>query len=171
MRPVFNMSSSSFQLSMQSALMQITRVKLARQPTIFAASTRVPAALRKALLPPTLVLVLSLLVPALTPVQAQTPAQQVPAGIAATHRQLLDQYCSECHNQEDFSGSISFDLLDADNVLNDAETWEKVLLKLEAGMMPPPGKERPDSKQVAGFIAGVAETQQRCALVASHESA
>src|SRR5688572_1231185 len=58
--------------------------------------------------------------------------------VGEDHLQLLDQYCSDCHNQDDFSGGLSFDLLDVDNVLTDAETWEKVLLKLEAGMMPPP---------------------------------
>jgi hypothetical protein len=78
--------------------------------------------------------------------------------IAPKHMEMIDEYCVACHNQEDFSGGFSFDLLDQDNVLTDAETWEKVLLKLEAGMMPPPGKDRPDAAQVAGFVDAVAGT-------------
>jgi hypothetical protein len=97
-----------------------------------------------------LVLATSLCVPVLA--QAQS------AAIGNNHLQLLDHYCSECHNQDDFSGGLSFDLLDANNLLSDAETWEKVLLKLQAGMMPPPGKERPASQQVAGFVDAVAST-------------
>lgn len=84
-------------------------------------------------------------------------AQAQPA-IDKNHVQMLDKYCSECHNQDDFAGGISFDLLETNNVLKDAETWEKVLVKLQAGMMPPPGKDRPDSKQVAGFVGDVANT-------------
>jgi hypothetical protein len=61
--------------------------------------------------------------------------------IGKDHVEMLDRYCSECHNQDDFSGGLSFDLLDTNNLLADAETWEAVLLKLKAGMMPPQGKE------------------------------
>lgn len=85
-------------------------------------------------------------------------AQAQSAGIADNHVQMLDKYCSECHNQEDFAGGISFDLLNANNVRADAETWERVLLKLQAGMMPPLGKDRPDAMQVAGFVADVSRT-------------
>src|SRR6187401_2176888 len=70
-------------------------------------------------------------------------AQAQSTGIGKDHVEMLDRSCSECHNQDDFSGGLSFDLLDTNNVLTDAETWEKVMLKLESGMMPPPGKERP----------------------------
>ena len=83
---------------------------------------------------------------------------QAQAPIDPKHMELLDQYCSDCHNQEDFSGGLSFDLLDANNVLTDAETWEKVLLKLEAGMMPPPGKERPAREEVEGFVGDLSNT-------------
>jgi hypothetical protein len=97
-----------------------------------------------------LVLAMTLCTPVL--VQAQ------PVAIAKNQLQMLDRYCSECHNQEDFSGGISFESLDANNVLTDAETWEKIMLKLQGGMMPPPGKDRPESKQVASFVNDVAHT-------------
>jgi hypothetical protein len=95
-----------------------------------------------------LALAVSLCAPVLAQAQALDP----------NHLQLLDQFCSDCHNSEDFSGGISFDLMDADNVLTDAETWEKVMLKLEAGMMPPPGKERPDAERIEQFVSDVATT-------------
>jgi hypothetical protein len=100
--------------------------------------------------PRKLVVALALCVPVLA--QAQS------AGLDERHVQMLDQYCSDCHNQDDFSGGLSFDLVDTNNVLSDAETWEKVLLKLEGGMMPPPGKERPGSEQLENFVSEVADT-------------
>ena len=72
------------------------------------------------------------------------------------HQQLLENYCSECHNFDDFAGGLAFDLLDINDLLSDAETWEKVLLKLKAGMMPPLGKERPDNNEVQAFVADMA---------------
>jgi len=74
------------------------------------------------------------------------------------HLQMLEEYCSECHNFDDFAGGLAFDLLDTDNLLSDAETWEKVLLKLKAGMMPPLGKERPANKDVQAFVSDIAHT-------------
>ena len=71
------------------------------------------------------------------------PALAQTAGLTRAQRELLDRHCSECHNQDDFAGGIAFDLLDTGNLLHDAETWEKVLLKLQAGMMPPLGEPRP----------------------------
>ena len=72
------------------------------------------------------------------------------------HLQLLEDYCSECHNFDDFAGGLAFDLLDTNDLLSDAETWEKVLLKLKAGMMPPLGKERPENHEVQAFVADMA---------------
>jgi hypothetical protein len=75
--------------------------------------------------------------------------------VGKDHVETLDRYCSECHNQDDFSGGLSFDLLDTNNVLADAEKWEAVLLKLKAGMMPPQGKDRPAEAEVAALVENV----------------
>ena len=80
------------------------------------------------------------------------PVVTLAQGIGDNHAQLLDRYCSECHNLDDFAGGLAFDLMDTDNVLSEAETWEKVLLKLKAGMMPPLGEDRPGSAQVTAFV-------------------
>jgi hypothetical protein len=86
-------------------------------------------------------------------VQAQSSASNT--GIDEDHVQMLDQYCIECHNFEDFAGGLSFDLLDTSNLFTDAESWEKVLLKLKAGMMPPLGEDRPSASNVVNFVADV----------------
>src|SRR5688572_32376066 len=56
---------------------------------------------------------------------------------------LLDEYCTECHNLDDFAGSTAFDLLARDSLAKDADTWELVIRKVRTGMMPPAGKPRP----------------------------
>jgi hypothetical protein len=60
-----------------------------------------------------------------------------------TQKALINQYCSGCHNQRLKSGGLSFDSLDPGNVAAHPETWEKVVTKMRAGLMPPAGIPRP----------------------------
>jgi hypothetical protein len=65
---------------------------------------------------------------------------------------VLETYCSDCHNQDDFSGGIAFELMEQGTLHDDAETWEKVVRKLRGGMMPPPGEPRPNAKELDNFL-------------------
>ncbi|MEK9648603.1 MAG: hypothetical protein VW337_05760 [Gammaproteobacteria bacterium] len=47
---------------------------------------------------------------------------------------VIDSYCTDCHNLEDFSGGFAFDLLAPDAIHEDAELWEEVVRKLRGGM-------------------------------------
>ena len=70
---------------------------------------------------------------------------QAPAGhSAAPERALLERYCVTCHNDQLRTAGLSLEALDLGDVRADAEIWEKVVLKLRAGMMPPAGRPRPD---------------------------
>ena len=69
------------------------------------------------------------------------------APAANPHKALLDRYCLTCHTQrlkERGTVPIALDGLDLSRVGADAETWEKVVLKLRAGLMPPAGAPRPE---------------------------
>jgi hypothetical protein len=69
---------------------------------------------------------------------------------------LVDRYCVECHNQAELAGGVSFERLDADDVLGDAAIWEKMLRKLRAGAMPPSDSSpRPEPEQVAWLVESV----------------
>ena len=71
-------------------------------------------------------------------------AQTTPAPLpAASERKLLDQYCVTCHNQRLKTAGLTLDKLDPSNVAAHPESWEKVVRKLRAGMMPPAGLPRP----------------------------
>ena len=80
-------------------------------------------------------------------------AAVVPAAAEADkHWGMLDKYCVECHNFEDWKGGIAFDTMLPDSVPQDAKTWEKALERLRGRLMPPPGKPLPDEKTREGFI-------------------
>src|ERR1700722_19505043 len=69
----------------------------------------------------------------------------------AQDRTLLDHYCIGCHNEKIRSGNLAIDKLDLAHPSNNAETWEKVVRKIRAGMMPPAGMPRPDRATLDGF--------------------
>ena len=76
---------------------------------------------------------------------------------------FLQQYCIECHNSTDTSAAalfagLFFDKVDVMNVAENRETWEKVVRKLGAGMMPPAVKPRPDAVAERNFL-GYLETE------------
>ncbi len=64
---------------------------------------------------------------------------------------LLEQYCVTCHNQKMKTAGLMLDKLDLSHPAPDAETWEKVVRKLRAGMMPPGGLPRPDRATLDAF--------------------
>src|SRR6266704_1135828 len=66
---------------------------------------------------------------------------------ASPQRAFIDRYCLTCHTQkskERGTVPIALDTVNLSNVAADAEVWEKVVRKLRAGLMPPPGAPRAD---------------------------
>ena len=61
---------------------------------------------------------------------------------ATTPGELIDRYCSSCHNDRIQTAGLSFDSLNGVNPSGDAEVWERIILKLRSGAMPPPGRPR-----------------------------
>jgi mono/diheme cytochrome c family protein len=62
---------------------------------------------------------------------------------AAAADRLIEGYCIDCHNNAEFTANLTLEGHDLAAVEDDAEMWESVIRKLRAGMMPPPGLERP----------------------------
>jgi hypothetical protein len=96
---------------------------------------------------------------ALSSVGGQQPVGRVPAS-GATASGVSDvtrTYCVTCHNDTLKTGNLSLQGLSLDRVGADAETWEKVVRKIRAGLMPPAGARRPDRATLDGF-AGAIET-------------
>ena len=85
------------------------------------------------------------------PEPPSTPRPEPAVFAQVSQRALLDQYCVTCHNERLKTGGLALDTLTLDRVGADAETWEKVVRKVRAGLMPPAGAKRPDRGSRDGF--------------------
>jgi Protein of unknown function (DUF1592)/Protein of unknown function (DUF1588)/Protein of unknown function (DUF1585)/Protein of unknown function (DUF1587)/Protein of unknown function (DUF1595)/Planctomycete cytochrome C len=83
-------------------------------------------------------------------------AQSVPA-TSPSPRAVLDRYCITCHNEKLHTGGLALDALDAARPGANPDVWERVIVKLRAGSMPPPGRPRPDAATYR-MVAGQLET-------------
>jgi mono/diheme cytochrome c family protein len=87
-----------------------------------------------------------------------TSAAQSESGAAATSagpQAVIEQYCVTCHNQKLKTAGLALDTLDATRPHADAETWERVIGKLRARSMPPPGRPRPDASTYRAVAAAL----------------
>jgi len=74
---------------------------------------------------------------------------------APSPRAVLDQYCVTCHNEKLRTAGLALDKLDVMHPSSNAETWERVIEKLRAGSMPPPGRPRPDTATYRAVAAAL----------------
>src|ERR1700733_15692967 len=66
---------------------------------------------------------------------------------------VLNQYCLTCHNERLKTGGLVLNPADLTAVPEHAETWEKVIRKLQSGAMPPPGMPKPDTPATAALLS------------------
>jgi mono/diheme cytochrome c family protein len=66
---------------------------------------------------------------------------------------LVKQYCVTCHNDRAKTGGLTLASFDLARAAQDADTAERMIRKMRAGMMPPPGSRRPDAAAHAALIA------------------
>jgi mono/diheme cytochrome c family protein len=75
------------------------------------------------------------------------PGQTTQAAQAA----VLNTYCVTCHSDKARTGGLTLEHADLLDIPKGAQTWEKVIRKVRAGMMPPPGMPRPDKAALDTF--------------------
>src|SRR5262245_10791956 len=68
---------------------------------------------------------------------------------------LVAQYCATCHNDKTRSGGMTLTSLNLAHPDQNPELAEKVIRKLRAGMMPPPGAKRPDLETAKAFATAL----------------
>jgi mono/diheme cytochrome c family protein len=105
----------------------------------------------------------ALLVTCFVAVSAGRGYAQKPAASVAAQRALVHQYCATCHDGPQPAGGLALANLDAARPELDARDWEKVILKVNTGMMPPAGAPRPGWGALKTFTAGVAAGIDRAA--------
>jgi Protein of unknown function (DUF1592)/Protein of unknown function (DUF1588)/Protein of unknown function (DUF1587)/Protein of unknown function (DUF1585)/Protein of unknown function (DUF1595) len=76
-----------------------------------------------------------------------------PEVAAGAPHPLIGKYCMSCHDDVERAADLSFEGLDLGRAAADAQTWEKVVHKLGAGVMPPAGNPRPSKTETEDFLA------------------
>jgi hypothetical protein len=81
-------------------------------------------------------------------------------------KSFLDTYCVTCHNQRLKTAGLALDTLDVSNVATAAPIWEKAVIKLRAGLMPPAGMARPAQPVIDAFTTSLEGALDRAAAAA-----
>lgn len=74
------------------------------------------------------------------------------SGSSEVFNNLVQDYCMECHNAEDWAGALAMDLLDLSKPGQHPDVWEKVITKLRGRLMPPAGADQPGQAEVSAAI-------------------
>lgn len=95
--------------------------------------------------------------PAATAPKPATPAVTT----ANTQRVFIDKYCINCHNTkapQPAASPVDLEKANLDDVLKDAEMWERVLRKLSVRAMPPQNMPRPQETEYVAFTTAIANS-------------
>jgi hypothetical protein len=85
---------------------------------------------------------------------------------AAEHQATVSRYCLDCHNEVEQVADLNLESRDLANLAADAATWEKVVRKLRAGMMPPADGPRPEPEARLALAAWLETELDRAAAAA-----
>jgi len=80
-------------------------------------------------------------------------ASHAPTGMPMdAQNKLVAQNCASCHSEKMKAGELVLAGFDAAKVSDRPDVTEKMIRKLKAGMMPPPGARRPDAATIKTFV-------------------
>ena len=97
------------------------------------------------------------------PIQA---AQAPSSAAGSSQRAVFKQYCLSCHNEamkKTGTVPVAFEGEALWDIAANAATWEKVVLKMRAGVMPPAGVPHPDKSVRGAFLAWLESELDRAA--------
>ena len=88
------------------------------------------------------------------------PQTASPAAAATDYNGLVKKYCVGCHNDrnKDRAGSLTLASFDLAKAGQHADVAERMIRKLQASMMPPPGMPRPEPAVYQSFIRALETT-------------
>ncbi len=79
--------------------------------------------------------------------------RQMPSSVASDQGAVVKRYCTPCHNDKLKTANLSLENADLSKVGENADVWEKVLLKLSSNQMPPAGMPRPDAPKYKAIVS------------------
>jgi len=77
------------------------------------------------------------------------------AAAPLSSRQVIEQYCLTCHDDDKQKGELTLEAFDPERVDAHPEVAEKIVRKVRAHMMPPPGEERPPDAALDAMAASL----------------
>ena len=80
------------------------------------------------------------------------PAGSESPTLPADLNAVIQEYCVTCHNDSTLLGNLSLETFDVAAAHERAETAEKMIVKLRAGMMPPPDIDRPSADTLLTLV-------------------
>src|ERR1700743_458720 len=98
----------------------------------------------------------SLLIPALV---CGKPAKAP----ATVDHEFVSRYCAGCHNDKLKAGGFSFAQVDLAHPAQNAEKFEKLILKIQTGMMQMGGLPRPKTDAANAFVTDLETRLDRAA--------
>ena len=90
-----------------------------------------------------------------------TPGAQQGRGLSSApsaeepHRALVNTYCLSCHNNKAKAGGLELDAINTEALGDHWDVWEKVVRKLRAHQMPPPGARRPEEAERTAALSSL----------------
>ncbi len=92
------------------------------------------------------------------PQSTPTPSPQTAAAAPSDPTGVVKTYCAGCHSDAGKSGNLTLAHFDVNAASDNAEVAEKMIRKLRAGMMPPPGARRPDAAVLLNLVETLEKT-------------
>ncbi len=75
-----------------------------------------------------------------------------PSTTVPDQRGVVDKYCISCHNARTNTAGLSLERASIAGIASHPDEWEKVIRKVRAGMMPPPGMPQPDPESRRALV-------------------
>ncbi len=104
---------------------------------------------------------------------SREPPPEVARSAAALHTTSIEspaltrvvvQYCQVCHNDALLTGNVSLQGFEVERAPEQAETAERMIRKLRAGMMPPPDMPRPGGDTLDVLVATLEQLVDEAAV-------
>ncbi len=87
------------------------------------------------------------------------PAASASSEFETTVKPFLNRTCYACHNAQLKNADVNLQAFETEaSVARDLDTWEKVVVRLRTGQMPPQGIPRPPEAEVAAVISWIEGT-------------
>lgn len=78
-----------------------------------------------------------------------------PEEAVASRWDFFHEYCTDCHNDVDYTAGLSFEEESPSDVTKDPKLFEHVIRKLRGSLMPPPGGPHPPIERVHEMVSAL----------------